>query len=204
MSDEIKSTMERVMERLAAMDAAAGAGGAEVVDHRREERQRDGMRQAAAYLRGESADLAGALAAAAAEARDDLRSGMARTLLRNIFLPRDEDQLKPAETAMTGMLQLAGDGGELLRVLGDLKKILEQYLTHRHQLRQQLVEQFAQQLAMLEGNLARQTGVAMKLAPEQHPKFQEEWQRIQDELNSQYGRALEQHKRQLTGMLGVS
>lgn len=195
MSDEIKSTMEKVMERLAAMDAAGSA--AADPDYRGEERQRDGMRQAAAYLRGEKSSLAALLAASPSEAQPDLRRGMALTLLRNISLPRDEEQLGPAEKAMTGLLELAGTGGEMLRLLGDMKKILEQYLTHQRQLRQQLAEQFSQQLAMLEGDLARRTGVAMKLGPEQHPKFQEEWQRIQDELNSQYGRALEQHKQQV-------
>lgn len=198
MSDEIKSTMEKVMERLAAMDAAGGGKS----DHG-EEDLREGMRRAAAYLRDEPVDLNDESAAFPAERRETLRRGMARTLLRNIFLPREEEQLLPAEKAMAGLLTLAGPAadGELLRLLGDLKKILEQYLTHQRQLKQQLSEQFTQQMAALEGNLARQTGMAMKLSPEQHPKFQEEWLRIQDELNAQYGRALEQHKRHLGALL---
>lgn len=200
MSDEIKSTMEKVMERLAAMDAAGGGG---VVD-RSEEDLQEGMRRAAGYLRGELAGLGAELAGVPAERQANLLRGMARTLLRNIFLPRDEDQLAPAEKAMGGLLELAGGGdGDLLRLLGDLKKILEQYLTHRRQLKQQLGEQFTQQMAALEGNLARQTGMAMKLGPEQHPKFQEEWQRIQDELSAQYGRAMEQHKKQLAAMFNA-
>jgi len=200
MGDEIKSTMEKVMERLAAMDAA-GSGRAD----QGEEDRREGMRRAAAYLRGELAGLNAELAAASPQRQTALRQGMAETLLRNIFLPREEEQLAPAEQAMAGLLELAGEqgGGELPRLLGDLKKILEQYLAHCRQLRQQLGEQFTQQLAALEGNLARQTGVAMKLSPEQHPKFQEEWQRIQDELNLQYGRAVEQHKQHLAAMFNA-
>ena len=206
MSDEIKSTLEKVMERLAAMDAAGSGGpGPNLAE---EEETGQGMRLAAGYLRGERESLAAELAAVADPRRQAARRrGMARTLLRNIFLPRNEEQLEPAQRAMTGLLELAGGavagpaGGELLRLLGDLKKILEQYLAHQRQLREQLTEQFAQQMAMLEGNLARQTGMAMKLSPEQHPKFQEEWQRIQEELNSQYGRALEQYKGQLAAMV---
>ncbi|MFH7320127.1 DUF6657 family protein [Desulfurivibrio sp. D14AmB] len=200
MSDEIKSTMEKVMERLAAMDAAGGGQ----VDLGEEDR-REGMRLAAACLRSEVASLNAELAAAPPQRQMALRQGMAGTLLRNIFLPREEEQLAPAEKAMAGLLELAGEqgGGELLRLLGDLKKILEQYLAHCRQLRQQLGEQFAQQLAAMEGNLARQTGVAMKLSPEQHPKFQEEWQRIQDELNLQYGRAVEQHKQHLAAIFNA-
>jgi hypothetical protein len=49
-------------------------------------------------------------------------------------------------------------------------------------------------MALMEQNLAKQTGQAMKLQPSQHPKFQEEWARIQGQLNEQYGQALKQLK----------
>ncbi|ADH86597.1 DUF6657 family protein [Desulfurivibrio alkaliphilus] len=198
---EIKSSMEKVMERLAAMDAKgadrADTGLAE------EELVREGMRRAAAYLNGEQLDLAADLTAAPPEKQAALRRGMFQTLARNIFLPRDEEQLGPAERAMAGMVALAGGSGELLRFLGELKKVLEQYLNHQKQLRQQLAEQFAQEMARLEGQLAAQTGMSPNLRPEQHPKFQEEWQRVLDELNSQYGRALEQYKEQIRQFLGA-
>lgn len=191
MSDEIKSTMEKVMERLAAMDAVGGATAA-ASD---EEQVKEGMRLAAAYMRDEAPDLAGRLAALPAAEQRPVRQGLLRTLLRNIFLPRHEEQLGPAEKAMNGLVAVGHSDRELLMVFGDMKKILDQYLQHRKQLKKQLADQFTQQMAMLEGNLARQTGMAMKLSPEQHPKFQEEWMRIQEELDGQYGRALEQHKK---------
>jgi len=191
MSDEIKSTLEKVMERLAAMDAAGSTSGA-VSD---EEQVKEGMRLAASFMRDELPDLAGRLAGLPAAEQRPVRQGVLRTLLRNIFLPRHEEQLAPAEKAMNGLVAVGQSDRELLMVFGDMKKILDQYLQHRKQLKKQLADQFAQQLAMMEGNLARQTGVPMKLSPEQHPKFQEEWMRIQEELDGQYGRALEQHKK---------
>ncbi|MDF1614028.1 DUF6657 family protein [Desulfurivibrio dismutans] len=200
---EIKSTMEKVMERLAAMDAkdkGAGAAGGSLAE---EELVREGMRRAAAYLKGEQVALVTELEAAPAEKQAALRRGMFKTLARNIVLPRDEEQLGPAERAMTGMLDLAGGSGELTSFLGELKKVLEQYLSHQQQLRQQLSEQFAQEMARLEGQVAGQTGMQPTMRPEQHPKFQEEWLRVQDELNSQYGRALEQYKKQIQQFLGA-
>jgi hypothetical protein len=44
----------------------------------------------------------------------------------------------------------------------------------------------------------------MKLQPSQHPKFAEEWQRIQVELNDQYGRAVEQYKEFIAKQLTVA
>lgn len=185
---EIKSTMEMVMERAAKMGAAASA------DLSSEEKVKDGMRLAAAYLRDEITDLAGKLAEYPEQDRKQVQKGAVQTFLRNIVLPRDEDQQKPAEKAMQGLLEIGQAAGELLGVFGGMKKILDQYLQHKEQLKQQLEGQFAQQMEMMEQNLARQTGMAMKLEPSQHPKFQEEWQRIKTELNDQYGRALDQHK----------
>lgn len=198
---EIKSTMEKVMERLAAMDAVAG--DREAGTDSSEEMIRQGMRQAAAYLRGEPVKLDLVLAEAGADQQAALRRGMFRTLARNIVLPREEEQLAPAEQAMNGLLELAGGSNELQGFLGAMKKILEQYLGHQGQLRQQLRDQFAQEIARLEGNMAAQGGAAPGITPEQHPKFQEEWQRIQDELSSQYGRALEQYKQQIQQFLGA-
>ena len=56
------------------------------------------------------------------------------------------------------------------------------------------VFQFEQQMQMMEQNLAKQTGMQMKLAPSQHPKFQEEWLKVQTELDGQYGKAIDQYK----------
>ncbi len=185
---EIKSTMEKVMERAARM------GGGPAVDLGAEERMKDGMRLGASYLRGEAADLAERLANLDAAARGQVQRGVVQTLLRNIFLPRDNDQIAQANKAMEGLVAVGQADGELLMVCSEMKKILDHYLQHRDQLKQQLEGQFVRQMEMMEKTLAQQTGMAMKLSPAQHPKFQEEWQRLQAELNQQYGRALDQHK----------
>lgn len=155
---------------------------------------KEGMRAAASYMRGDEADLAGLVASQPEKQKAEFLKGAAKSLLRSIFLPRDDDQLQSAETAMSGLVQLSGGNSELLAVFGDLKKILDQYMQHRVQAKEQLEAAFSQQMAQMEGALAQQTGMNMKLKPSQHPKFNEEWQRVLDELNGQYGRAVDQHK----------
>jgi ABC-type transporter MlaC component len=56
-------------------------------------------------------------------------------------------------------------------------------------------------MGQMEAALAQQTGVAMKLKPSQHPKFQEEWQKVLTQLNDQYGNALNQYKKQVERFL---
>jgi len=186
---EIKSTMDMVLERAARMAASAGED-----DFSSEEKVREGMRLAAAYMRGEIGDVFAALAALPAPDHESARRGTVQSLLRNIFLPREAGPQQTAEKAMHGLVAIGRGDGQLLQVFAEMKKILDGYLQHRDQLKQQLEAGFAQQMEMMEKNLARQTGVAMKLQPSQHPKFQEEWARVQSQLDDQYGRALGQLK----------
>ena len=187
---EIKSTLDMVMER------AARIGAASKEDLNHEEATKKGMRLAAGYLRGEEVSLQRALQEESDANKRFVQQGIVQTMLRNIVLPRKTEQQELAAKAMHGLVEMVGQaGGELLQVFGEMKKIVDQYLQHRDQLRDQLKAQFTQQMEMMQQSLAQQTGVSMKLDPAQHPKFQEEWQRIQTELDDQYGRALEHYKK---------
>ncbi len=183
---EIRSTMEMVLERAARLEAEAG----ESLSY--EEKSQEGMRLAAQYMRGEDVDFAGMLAKPEEE-RALLVKGALNALLRNINLPREEDDQASAGQAMMGMLQL-GQDPQLQAVIDEMNKIMSQYLQHKQQLRGQLEEQFSQQMAQMEQSVGQQTGVQVKLEPSQHPQFAEEWQKIMVQLNEQYGNALEQHK----------
>ncbi len=183
---EIKSTIDLVMERLARMDLD------DAPDMDEEEQAKEGMRLAAEFLREPGFDLAGALEGRRAE-RPFLR-GLVDALLRNVVLPRDDQQQTNARRAMEGLLAIGGQAGDLAGACADLQNILQRYLDHRKQLRQQLEDAFAGQMAQLEMAVAQETGMHTRLDPSQHPKFQEEWQRLVGELDDQYGRAVDQYK----------
>lgn len=185
---EIKSTMEMVLERAARM-----AAGAEETNYLADEQLKEGMRLGAAYMRGEPG-LGEKLAALPSTELGPMRKGAVQALLRNIFLAREPEKQALAEKAMHGLVEIGQGDGELLKILAEMKKILDGYRQHGEQLKEQLEAQFSQQMALMEQNLTKQTGMAMKLQPAQHPKFQEEWARIQGQLNEQYGQALQQLK----------
>jgi len=186
---EIKSTMDMVLERAAKM--AAGGGES---NYLADERLKEGMRLGAAYMRGEEVGLGEKLGAVSPEEKAPMRKGAVQVMLRNIFLARETEKQELAEKAMHGLVEIGQGDGQLLKVLAEMKKILDGYRQHGEQLKEQLEAQFSQQMEMMEQNLAKQTGRAMKLQPSQHPKFQEEWARIQGQLNEQYGQALKQLK----------
>lgn len=187
---EIKSTLDLVMERAARIGAASKA------DLEEDERNKAGMRLAAGYLKGDPASLEIAQAESQGPAATAFRNGFVTVLLRNIVLPH-ENSNQQAEKAMQGLLEFGRSSSELLAVFRDIKQILDQYVQHRQDLHHQLEEALRQQL---EQAMAQQTGKAalgMKIDPKRHPKFAEEWQRVQAELSGQYGRALEQQKKYL-------
>ena len=100
---EIKSTLEKVLERAAAM------GQASKEELASEEKNKQGMRLAAEYLQGKTTDLSGSLELIEKEVL--VRRGLVEVLLRNIILPRDEDQQR-TEKAMQGLLELGKNSGD--------------------------------------------------------------------------------------------
>ena len=195
---EIKSTMDLVMER------AARIGKASSDDLQREEAQKKGMQLTAEYLDGTVTSLADSLHGMQAEIRQAVRTGMIESLLRNIFLPRDEVQQGRAAAAARGINDLAGGAGDISTICNELLQIIQGYMQHRDELQGQLEEQIRMQYEQL---LARQGGGMredeFKIDPSLQSKFREEWGRIEVELNSRYSEALEQHKENLKQRLGL-
>ena len=182
---EIKSTLEKVMERAASM------GRATQEEIATEERVKDGMRMGADYLRGEDVDFSNALEQTTSSVL--VKRGLVQAFLRNITLPRDDEQQR-AERAMQGLLALGKGSGDLLSIFKDMKGILDHYQQHKKEILQQLEDAFRQQMEQALAQQAGQAGLGMKVDPTLHPKFQEEWSRMKSELDTQYNQALNQHK----------
>ena len=193
---EIKSTLEKVMERVAAMGPVADQ------DIDADEVVKQGMRLAARYMRGETTEFQTALNDNPEANRVLFQKGIAQVLLRNIVLPREADQ-QAAEKAMQGLLELGKGNRELLTVLGETKKILGRFLEHKQQLRQQLESAIRQQLEQAMAQQGIQNDLNIKIDPARHPKYQEEWSRIHNALQEQYGQALDQYKTAVVQILGV-
>jgi len=188
---EIKSTLEKVMEKLAQIDAGSGD------EYDSEEKIKDGMRLGARFFRGEIASLHQALTECTDADKPFVQSGVIKTMLRNILLPRDADQQKDSERAMQGLIEMSQGSTQIIDLCTDMKHVLDRYLAHKDQYRTQLESAFRTQMGQLEESITEQTGMSMKLDPSQHPKFLEEWNKIVSELDEQYGNALQQLKDQV-------
>ncbi len=193
---EIKSTMELVLERAARMGKASSE---EIAN---DEAKKTGMQLIAAYLEGKG-DSPSQLLSKQDQQQQAVRRGMVEALLRNIFLPRDEHARKRTEQATRGLLDLAGGAGDIVSICQEMQHVIGQYQQHREQLKNRLEEQMRMQYEQL---LAQQMGgqaEGMQIDPTTQPKFQEEWARVEAELDDQYNQALAQYKEQLQQRLAL-
>jgi hypothetical protein len=191
---EIKSTLEKVLERAASM------GSASHVEIQAEEKVKEGMRMAAEYLQEKEINFSAAQEATNSSAL--VRKGMVQVFLRNVALPRDDDQQR-AERAMQGLLDLGKNSGDLITICKEMKGILTHYQQHLKEIRRQVEEAFRQQMEQALVQKTGQKGLGMKVDPALHPKFQEEWSRIKADMNTQYNQALDQHKKLVAQRFGV-
>ncbi|MCI5117486.1 MAG: hypothetical protein D3913_05920 [Candidatus Electrothrix sp. LOE1_4_5] len=185
---EIKSTMELVMERAARMGRASDE------EVQQEEIQKSGMKLAANFLDGTVDSLMTTLTEQPQEQQMSIRSGMVETLLRNIFLHRDEQGKERTEKACQGIREISGNAGEVGSICAEMQNILGQYNQHREQLHQQVEEQLRMQYEQM---IAQQEGMQAGGANIEHAleaKINEELGKMEAELTGQYNQAVEQYK----------
>ncbi len=185
---EIRSTLDMVMERAARMAARA-----EDIPADQETEQR-GMRLIADFLSGRQSGLTELLQQEPAAEQMALRRGMAKALVRNIVIPRDELLMESSATAISGLMELAEQTGEVETVCGELKQLLEQYAQHKEQTRQQLDDAIRAQLAQQQQEQTGDVGDPQTIDPTMHPQYQKEWAQAQAHLNDQYTQAFDQRK----------
>ncbi len=200
---EIRSTMDLVMERAARMGKASNQ------DISTENSTKKGMQLAAEFLNDLTAagsqppPLMESVEQIPADEQAAIRKGMLETLMRNIFIPRDELAQARIAKALQGIIELSGNAPDIAAMCQELQTVTGQYTTHRDQYREQLKQQMQMQIEQV----LAQKGISsegMNIDPTMEPQFQEEWSRIEGELNGQYEQALNQYRDQLKQRLGVA
>lgn len=183
---EIKSTLELVLERAAKM-----AEDAPNLDSS-EEIKKLGMRLATDFLAGNSQSLMAELEKHSDQDQVAIREGMAKTLLRNVVLPRDESLQESGKKALAGIIELAGKAQEVAAICGELSQILDQYGQHKEQSTEQLngaiIGQLQQQF------MATGQEMPENINPAMHPQYAEELSKMLSGLNNQYNDAMDERK----------
>ncbi len=193
MGEEIRSAREIAMEKVEKLGEAT-----------EEERLRwkyvpEGEKLAARYLEQE-VSLLSELGNYDDRARRSVVEGIQSVLVRNIDLPRNDFIRKANRRAMEGMKLLKKDKVGVENVFSRMRRIFEHYSEQGEQQRQQAYESLKADFeARLQQAMRQQLGAfaGTRVDVERQPQFQEEWRRLQAQLDSQYSRVLDEYKREL-------
>jgi formate dehydrogenase maturation protein FdhE len=190
---DIKSALEIAMEKVEKLGKATD-----------EERLKwkylpEGEKLAARYLK-QGCNLVVELSQYQENVRKYIIEGAEDILIRDINLPRDDLAKRKNKQAMDGLKTLKSDKVSVENVYSKLRRIFEHYREQGEQQRKQAYESLKTEFeARIQEAIQQQLGsfAGIRVDVERQPQFQEEWHRIQAQLNSQYVMLLDEYKREL-------
>ncbi len=129
--------------------------------------------------------------------------GAAEVLITNINLPDSDIAKSTNRRAMEGLKVVKKDKAGVENVYSKIRRIFDHYVGEGAQQRKQAYQSLKAEFeAKMRQALQQQLGrfVGMKLDVERQPQFQEEWRRVQTQLDSQYLRLLGEYKQELSAI----
>jgi len=189
-SDRIKTAWEKALERAAGINISAE-------DLTRMEEMDAGKALGARYIRDTNVDLEAELDKYQDSSRENVRKGLAETLLRAISLPTDETTLQHNLRAMQGLLMLTSNKGRLQSIFTELDTLFNYYAQAYKQAYLTVRDKYERRAVQTQQALEMQTGVRMRVNVERMPEFMDEWMRTLGNLNAQYEQLLAEKKERI-------
>lgn len=194
MDDIIKSAREIALEKIEKIGQAT-----------EEEKLRwkylpEGEKLAAKYLK-QDCELPAELKKYDEKTSPYIKEGASGILVRNISLPKDELSRKSTKRAMDGIKELKKDKAGIENIYSQMRRIFTHYTEQGEQQKKQAYESLkAEFSAKLQQAVQKQLGTTagVRIDVEKHPQFQQEWQKVKSQFDSQYLTVLDELKQQLT------
>jgi len=190
---DIKSAREIAMEKVEKLGTATD-----------EERLRwkyvpEGERLAARYTK-QDCNLVAELSQYEEKVTRYVIEGAVDILVRNINLPKNDLTRRNNKRAMDGLKTLKSDKVGVENVYTKIRHIFNHYMEQGEQQRKQAYESLKTEFeAKVQQAVQQQLGLPMgiKIDVERQPQFQEEWRKMQAQLDSQYLKLLDEYKQEL-------
>ena len=194
--DDIKSALEIAREKIEKIGEAT-----------EEERLKwkyvpEGEKLAARYMK-EDFNLATELSRYEEKVRRYILEGAGDILARNINLPKNDVAKKNNKRAMDGLKSLKSDKARVENVYSKLRHIFNHYLEQGEQQRKQAYQALKAEVeAKMQEAIQKQLGSStrVRIDVEKQPQFQEEWRKVQAQLDSQYLKLLDEYKQELSSI----
>lgn len=190
---EIRSTLEIALEKADKLGRLQGEQmQAEVWVDR-------GRRVAVQFLKEEDTDLRKLIGPVDPQGLQGVLSGTMDVLLRNVILPRTEDQWPGIKRALKGVMEIKGSA--FRTIVQQVEQLLTSYERTRNNYYEQLKIQMEGRLGGFQQAVAQQYGrqMAERIDAEALPQFQQEWSKLSAELTEQFQQQLDAIKETLRG-----
>ena len=193
---DIKSALEIAMEKIEKLGKATD-----------EERLKwkyvpEGEKLAVRYLK-QDCNLVVELSEYEEAARRYVVAGASDILIRNINLPKDDLAKRNNRQVMDGLKNLKNTKVAVENAYSKIRRIFNHYAEQGEQQRRQAYESLKTEFeAKMQQAIQHQLGslTLIKIDVEKQPQFQEEWRKIQTQLDSQYLKLLDEYKQELSGI----
>jgi len=162
----------------------------------------EGEQMAAKYLK-EDCNLVSELSRYRENVRKYIIEGTAEILIKNISLPKNDVTKSNNRKAMDGLKVLKSDKVSAENVYSKIRYLFNHYAEQGEQQRKEAYESLRADFeAKLQQAIQQQLGslVRAKVDVEKQPQFQQEWRKLQTQLDSQYLNLLGEYKRELSGI----
>ncbi len=129
--------------------------------------------------------------------------GAGDILIRNINLPKSDLAKRNNRMAMDGLKMLKSNKVSVENVYSKMRRIFNHYVEQGEQQRKQAYESLKTEFeAKLQQAVQQQLGsaIGIKIDVERQPQFQEEWRKMQAQLDSQYLKLLDEYKQELSAI----
>ena len=159
----------------------------------------EGEKLAARYL-NRDCNLVAELGRYEKDAAKYVIKGTNDVLIKNINLPTNDLARKTNERAMDGLRVLKSDKEGAEEVLSRIGNIFKHYVEQGEQQRRQAYERLKVEFEdRVQQAVQQQLGLSLKarIDVEKQPQFQEEWRKIQSQLDMQYLKLLDEYKQEL-------
>ncbi len=161
-----------------------------------------GEELAARYLK-QDCNLVAELSQYQKNVRRYIMEGAGEVLIRNISLPKNDVAKKNNRKVMDGLKTLKSDKVRVENVYSKIRYLFNHYAEQGKQQRKQAYESLKGEFeAKIQQAIQQQLGsfIRAKIDVEKQPQFQQEWRKLQTQLDSQYLNLLGEYKRELSSI----
>lgn len=193
---EIKSALEIAMEKVEKL------GGVTEEERLKWKYVPEGEKLAVRYLK-QDLNLLAELGRYEEKARKYVIEGAQDILTRNINLPENDSARRNNKKAMEGLKILKNDKVSVENVYSRIRRIFDHYVEQGEQQRKQAYESLKAELEdKIMQAVKQQLGsfAGIKVDVESQPQFQEEWRKVQAQLDLQYIKLLDEYKQELSAI----